>query len=64
MLELERSHGDLETVNAQRRVTISQLEQQLEDREMSTGLVDELREQIDELKEQLARLQAQVTYNM
>ena len=60
MLELERSHSDLETVNAQRRVTISQLEQQLEDREMNSGLVNELREQIDSLEEQLARLQTQV----
>ena len=60
MLELERSHGDLETANAQRRVTISQLEQRLEDREMDSGLVDELREQVDALEEQLARLQTQV----
>ena len=60
MLELERSHGDLETANAQRRVTISQLEQRLEDREMDSGLVDELREQVDALEEQMARLQTQV----
>ena len=60
MLELERSHGDLETANAQRRVTISQLEQRLEDREMNSGLVDELREQVDALEEQLARVQTQV----
>jgi polyhydroxyalkanoate synthesis regulator phasin len=60
MLELEHCHGDLETANAQRRVTISQLEQRLEDREMNSGLVDELREQVDALEEQLARLQTQV----
>ena len=63
LLELERSHNDLETVSAQRWVTISQLEQQLEDREMSGGLVDDLRDQIDGLEEQLARLQTQVEWS-
>ena len=47
-------------MNAERRVTISHLEQQLEDKAMTSDLVEELREQIDGLEEQLARLQTEV----
>ena len=42
-------------------MTISHLEQQLEDREMNSGVVDELREQIDGMEEQIARLQTEVS---